>query len=220
MTVLVIAAHPDDEVLGCGGVIARHAAEGESVHVLVVTRAGPPLFRAEEVAETWAEMRQAHAALGVSKLHALNFPAPKLDTVPGHELADGIRRVIEAVQPKTLYVHHSGDIHLDHQAVYQAALVAARPINRCPVKRILCYETLSETEWASPLGAHAFVPNVFVDISPYLETKLNAMACYATQLREQPHSRSLGTLRALAVLRGNTVGVAAAEAFMLVREIR
>ncbi|MCF6278215.1 MAG: PIG-L family deacetylase [Anaerolineales bacterium] len=220
MTVLVIAAHPDDEALGCGGVIARHAAEGEAVHVLVVTRAGPPLFCEETVAETWQEMRKAHAILGVRKMHALNFPAPKLDTVPGHALADSIQHVIAEVRPETVYVHHSGDIHLDHQAVYKATLVAARPINACPVKRILCYETLSETEWASSVGDYAFVPNVFIDISATLEIKLEAMACYQSQLREQPHSRSLGTLRALAELRGNTVGVDAAEAFMLVREIR
>lgn len=220
MTVLVIAAHPDDEVLGCGGVIARHVAEGEDVHVLIVTRAGPPLFREEDVAVTWEEMHKAHLLLGVREMHALKLPAPKLDTIPGHELADSIRRVFVEVQPETVYVHHGGDIHLDHQAVYHATLVAARPINNCSVKRILCYETLSETEWASPIGDHAFVPNVFVDISEYLERKLKAMACYQTQLQEQPHSRSLGTLRVLAEFRGNTVGVGAAEAFMLVREVK
>ena len=143
--------------------------------------------------------------------------APKLDMVPGHELADGIRTVIYRVRPETVYLPHGGDIHLDHRAVYMAALVAARPANDCPVKQLLCYETLSETEWAPRAGCGTFVPTVYVNITDYLETKLQAMACYRTQLKEPPHSRSLDAIRALATLRGATVGFCAAEAFALER---
>jgi N-acetylglucosamine malate deacetylase 1 len=217
--VLAVAAHPDDEVLGCGGVMSRHAAEGDQVSLLVVTRGAPDLFPQDWVEQIRRELRTASELLGVAGIHFLDFPAPKLDVVAGHALADGIAQVIRSVQPELMYIPHRGDIHADHQAVYQAALVAARPINNCPVRTILSYETLSETEWAAPVGDQAFIPTVFVDIEKYLERKLQAMTCYQTQLRPAPHPRSLQTIEALARLRGATVGLAAAEAFQLVRQI-
>lgn len=217
--VLVIAPHPDDEVLGCGGVMARHADEGAEVCVLVVTRGAPDIFPPEEEEEIRQELRAAHDILGVSSVHFLDFPAPKLDTIPGYKLADAISGVIRSLQPNIVYLPHRGDIHADHLAVYQATLVAARPINGCPVRQLLCYETLSETEWASPFGDEAFIPNVFVDITNYLECKLKAMVCYRSQLKQPPNARSLQAIEALAKLRGATVSLPAAEAFMLVRKI-
>jgi LmbE family N-acetylglucosaminyl deacetylase len=219
MNILVIAAHPDDEVLGCGGVIARHAAQGDEVHVLVATRGIPEIFAPEFIEEIRRELKAAHAILKVAGTHFLDFPAPKLDVVPGHELADGIKKTIYELQPETIYLPHGGDIHLDHRAVYMATLVAARPANGCPVKQLLCYETLSETEWAPTAVASAFIPTVFIDISNFLDVKLQAMACYRTQLKEPPHSRSLETIEALATLRGATVGFLAAEAFALERQV-
>lgn len=217
--VLVIAPHPDDEVLGCGGVMARHADEGAEVYVLVVTRGAPDIFPPEEEEEIRQELRAAHDILGVSSVHFLDFPAPKLDTIPGYKLADAISGVIRSLQPNIVYLPHRGDIHADHLAVYQATLVAARPINGCSVRQLLSYETLSETEWASPFGDEAFIPNVFVDITNYLERKLKAMVCYRSQLKQPPHARSLQAIEALTKLRGATVSLPAAEAFMLVREI-
>ena len=119
-----------------------------------------------------------------------------------------------------LYLPHRGDLHTDHQAVYQAGLVAARPINGCSVKKILSYETLSETEWSPPHGDAVFIPTVFVDISEYLETKIAALSCITSQLRDPPHPRSLDMIVALARFRGGTAGLMAAEAFSLVRGIR
>jgi LmbE family N-acetylglucosaminyl deacetylase len=219
MKILVIAAHPDDEVLGCGGVIARHAAQGDEVHVLVATRGIPEIFAPEFIEEIRRELKAAHQILKVNETHFLDFPAPKLDVVPGHELADGIRKVIYNLRPETIYLPHGGDIHLDHRAVYMATLVAARPSNDCPVKQLLCYETLSETEWAPSAVQSAFIPTVFVDITDFLDIKLQAMTCYRTQLKEPPHSRSLETIKALATLRGATAGFFAAEAFALERQI-
>ena len=219
MNVLIIAPHPDDEVLGCGGVMARHADQGDEVHVLVVTRGAPEIFPPEQIEDTRQELRAAHAVLGVSTVQFLDFPAPKLDTIPGHKLADAIAGVIRSLQPSIIYLPHRGDIHTDHQAVYQATLVAARPINGCSVRQLLCYETLSKTEWAAPFGDDAFIPTVFVDITDYLAQKLKAMDCYHSQLKQPPHSRSLKSIEALARLRGATVSLSAAEAFMLVRQI-
>ena len=217
--VLVIATHPDDEVLGCGGVMARHADRGDAVHVLVVTRGVPEIFPPEEVEGIREELRRAHDLLRVATTRFLDFPAPKMDMVPQCELAQAISGVVRELQPHTVYIPHHGDLHIDHRAVYLASLVATRPVNACSVRRLLCYETLSETDWAPPRPDQAFVPTVFVDISDYLTRKLEALACYQSQLRQPPNPRSLQTVGALAQLRGATVGVEAAEAFMLVREV-
>tara|TARA_B100000029_G_scaffold95316_2_gene85458 strand:+ start:2546 stop:3211 length:666 start_codon:yes stop_codon:yes gene_type:complete len=219
MTVLVVAPHPDDEVLGCGGVMARHVGAGEDVYVTVVGRGIPELFSDESVARSRAELADAHRVLGVRECRFLDFPVPRLDTVPGHELADAIGRLIAEWQPTTLYLPHHGDIHSDHFHVHNAGLVAARPLAGCPVRRVLAYETLSETEWARPTPDTAFQPTVFIDISHTLEKKIESMACYQSKLVPPPHPRSLETIRSLASLRGSTVHLGAAEAFVLVREI-
>jgi LmbE family N-acetylglucosaminyl deacetylase len=219
MKILVIATHPDDEVLGCGGVIARHASEGDEVHVLVVTRGAEDLYSKDEIETTRKEMKQAHAILGVKGVTFLDFPAPKLDSVPHHQIVDAISKVINTIKPYAVFLPHRGDIHSDHRAVYHATLVAARPINNSSIKNLLCYETLSETEWAPPVGDEAFIPTVFVNISSFLEKKLAALSCYQSQMKAPPHPRSLKAVEALAHLRGSTVSLDAAEAFMLVRAI-
>jgi N-acetylglucosamine malate deacetylase 1 len=217
--VLVIAPHADDEILGCGGTIARYVDNQDEVHVVVFTYGDPEMYPPEEELQTRQELKDAHEILGIASVQFLEFPAPKLDTFPGYKLADAISGVIRVLQPNILYLPHRGDIHADHRIVYQAGMVAARPINGCSVRQIFCYETLSETEWASPFGDEAFIPTVFVDISHCLERKLKAMACYETQLKQPPHPRSLQAIAALAQLRGSTVSLPAAEAFILVRDI-
>ncbi len=219
MKILVLATHPDDEVLGCGGVIARHVARGDRVEVVIVTRGAPELYSPEQVNALRQELHAAHSILGVAVAHFLDFPAPKLDQVPQHELADSIAARMREYQPETVYFPHRGDLHSDHRAVFQATLVAARPIGEQSVRRLLSYETLSETEWSAPIGEEAFLPNVFIDISDFLEKKKKAMAEYKSQLKEFPHPRSLQSLESLARLRGGTVSLQAAEAFQLIREI-
>jgi LmbE family N-acetylglucosaminyl deacetylase len=219
MNILVIATHPDDEVLGCGGVISRHASRGDKVDVLVVTRGAPDLYAEDQVKVLRKELDSAHAILGISAVHFLDFPAPKLDLVPTHELADAIGLQIGAIHPSVVYIPHRGDLHSDHRSVFGAALVAVRPIGNPAVRRVLSYETLSETEWAAPVAEDAFLPSVFVDISGFLEKKKQALLAYRSQLKDFPHPRSLQAVESLARLRGSTVGVEAAEAFQLIREI-
>lgn len=219
MNVLVVATHPDDEVLGCGGVIARHVAQGDRVYLAIVTRGILELFPHEMVESTRQHMRTAHELLGGSGIYSLDFPAPRLDSVPGHELADAVKKVVDEVRPAVVYTPFQGDLHGDHQATFHATLVATRPIGNCSVRRLLCYETLSETDWASPFGANTFVPTVYIDISDYLALKLRAMQCYRNELRQPPHARSLQSIEALARVRGGTAGLLAAEAFALVREV-
>ncbi|HEY2882259.1 MAG TPA: PIG-L deacetylase family protein, partial [Pirellulales bacterium] len=163
MRVLVVAPHPDDEVLGCGGAMARHVATGDEVHVLVMTRGVSALFPQESVESLRKEMLQAHGVLGVKTTRFLDFPAPQMDTVPRHEIADAIGVVLQEILPHTLYTPHPGDMHFEHGLTFEACLVAARPIGLAKVNRILAYETLSETEWAPAINAASFQPNVFVN---------------------------------------------------------
>jgi LmbE family N-acetylglucosaminyl deacetylase len=207
-------------VLGCGGTIARHAARGDRVDVLVVTRGAPELYSEEQVRQLRKELEAAHAILGISAVHFLDFPAPRLDLIPSHEIADAVEAHITSIRPDAVYIPHRGDLHSDHRCVSSAALVAARPINSHAVRRLLGYEVLSETEWAAPVAQDAFLPSVFVDISDHLEKKKQALAAYKSQLKEFPHPRSLRAVECLARLRGSAAGVPAAEAFALIREIQ
>lgn len=218
-TVLVIAPHPDDEVLGVGGTMLHHLAQGDAVHVVICTRGDAVDFGAEQVETVQREARQAHEFLGVTGSHFLDLPAARLDTVPGADVNAAVCQVFEEVAPDVVYLPHVGDVHRDHQVLFQAAVVAARPTGDACPKRILAYETVSETNWFAAPMTPAFVPNVFVDISSHLDRKVEAFAIYASQLRSAPHERSVEALRALATLRGHTVHLPAAEAFMLVREV-
>lgn len=216
---LVIAPHPDDEVLGCGGTIARLAAMQRDVHVAVVTRGTPPRFDPVQVEQVAAETAAAHRYLGVKQTHHLDFPAAELDRVPQADLNVALGDLVRATAPDTLFLPFPGDIHRDHQIVFAAALVAARPnAGRFPA-RIYAYETLSETNWNAPALTPAFAPTVFVDISEHLTTKLDAFALFASQVRNAPDERSLATIGALATVRGATVHRSAAEAFVLIREV-
>lgn len=213
MKVLVFAPHNDDEVLGVGGTIRHHVKVGDEVTVCEVTSG--PLCKVLQ-----AEARKAHALLGVSKSIFLNLPASELADYPKTELNDRVGKVVKQVEPQIVYIPFIGDMHLDHRYVTEAALVAVRPINNCPVKNVYMYETLSETGWNTPYGERNFTPNLWVDISDHIEVKIAAMECYESQIKEYPNPRSKDAIRALAMYRGSTVSFPYAEAFMIVREIR
>lgn len=217
--VLVLAPHPDDEVLGCGGTMARLAAEGAHVEVAVLTRGGPPRFDADQAQVVRAEAERSHALLGVASTRFLNLPAAELDGLAHADLNAAIAGVLAEVAPDTLFVPFAGDLHLDHRLVFDSAMVAARPRGDAYPRRILAYETVSETNWSAPHVAPAFQPTVFIDIAEYLDAKLAAFALFASQCRAFPDERSLETLRALAMVRGSCVTRRAAEAFMLIREV-
>ncbi len=220
MTTVVLSPHPDDEVLGAGGSIAALARAGHAVHVVIVTK-GDALFDAQLIERGRAEARKAHEILGVTATHFLDeFPAAKLDTVPHFQLNARLASVIRELRPEAVYIPFVGDVHRDHQAVAESAMVACRPIDGSSVRQILAYETLSETNWNAPGITPAFTPNVFTNVSDTLQQKLDAMAAFRSQLRPFPHERSVEAVEHLARYRGATVGLAAAEAFLLVRWIR
>lgn len=216
--ILVVAPHPDDEVLGCGGTIARLSADAE-VFVLIATTGRPPRFSAAQAENVRREAEAAHRLLGVAATDQLDLPAAELDTVTHADLNAAVADVVRRRSPRTIFVPFPGDIHLDHQLVFRSCLVAARPRSDEAPARLLAYETLSETNWGAPGIDPAFIPNIFVDIAGTLERKLDAFACFESQLRPFPDERSPQAIRALAMLRGATVHRHAAEAFMLVREI-
>jgi LmbE family N-acetylglucosaminyl deacetylase len=216
---LVIAPHPDDEVLGVGGTISRLTAGGASVHVAVVTTGRPPRFPESQVQQVRAECGEAHRLLGVDQTHFLDFPAAELDGVSGSQLNQRLTSIVDRVGPDLVFVPFVGDVHLDHQLIFNSALVACRPRHEAVPKLILAYETLSETNWYAPGITPAFVPNVFVDISDTLDAKIAAFGAYRSQHKSFPDERSIETIRSLATVRGSTVYRKAAEAFMLVRHI-
>ncbi len=216
---LVIAPHPDDEVLGVGGTIAKIADAGMEVHVAVVTIGMAPHYSGDSVAKVRAEAEKAHGCLGVTKTHWLEHPAAQLADIPNSSLNNSIRNLVIDVEPETIFAPFPGDIHIDHQLVFLSAMVAARPHQPMYPKTLLAYETLSETNWNAPYLSPPFIPNVFVDIEATLERKLNAMKCFESQVKAPPHERSLAALGALATLRGATVHRFAAEGFVLVRHV-
>lgn len=220
MRILIIAPHPDDEVIGVGGIIAKRAASGDEVYVCVVTKGCPPLFDVELVEKGREECRKADKLLGVCETIFLDFPAVMLETVPRYELNGKISEVIQKIKPQEVYIPHRGDMQIDHQMVVDAAMVGLRPKYEHTVERIYAYETLSETGWNVPNIQNEFIPTVYEDISKYLTLKLEAMKVFVTQLGEFPNARSLKAMEALARFRGATVNVMAAEAFSLIREIK
>ncbi|HLO65496.1 MAG TPA: PIG-L deacetylase family protein [Holophaga sp.] len=218
-TLLVLAPHADDEVLGAGGAMARWCREGHAVHVVVATRGYPPLFPPEAEAQCREEALRAHHRLGVASTRFLDLPAAGLDTLQHRELNGRILGCIQDLKPEELYLPFLGDLHRDHQLVFQSALVAARPDGGAFPRRIFAYEVLSETNWNAPYLVPPFVPNHFVDITATLELKLEAFGLFRSQVKEPPHERSLPALRALALHRGATVGLPAAEAFVTIRTV-
>lgn len=218
-SMLIIAPHPDDEVLGCGGIIKKITDHGNIVNVLVITRGKKEIYSDERIENVRKEARNAHKLLGIQNSVFLDFPAPDLDIISISELSLAISNIINKFKPVTIFIPHRGDIHHDHKAVFSASLVAARPVNNYLVKRIYSYETLSETEWAAPFGDDAFIPDYFVNISNELQFKLKAMKCFKSQIREFPNPRSLKAIESLAQFRGSSVGFDYAEAFMTIRVI-
>jgi len=228
-SVLVVAAHPDDEVLGAGGAIAWHRRRGDAVSVLIMGEGLGARYATQErlrtaggrqVVRLREEMARAHRTLGVTQTFQQQFPDNRFDSVDLLELVKAVEAVTRRVRPRIVYTHHAGDLNVDHRLTCEAVLTACRPLAGETVERILSFEVLSSTEWAPPRADRAFVPNVFLDISAVMDRKLKAMACYRSELRPATHPRSLAAMAHQAKLWGAKMGgVAAAEAFVLLREL-
>lgn len=226
MTTLVIAAHPDDEVLGCGGTIAKLAGEGEEVHILILGEGITSRYtdRADaqqsELDALRQDARRAAKILGASSVRQVTFPDNQFDTVPLLEIVKTLEDAVEELRPSTVYTQHGGDLNIDHEITFRATLTATRRVEGHPVETVHAYSMPSSTEWAHQSFEPIFRPNFFVDIGQTLETKIQAMSCYESESRPFPHPRSAEVLRAMALVWGSTAGLPAAEPFHTIRAIR
>ena len=214
---LIIAAHPDDEVLGCGGTMARLAAKGVAVRVIFLadgigSRTGTTLPCEMDERETAA--RAACKILGAQPPLFGDFPDNEMDTVSRLAVTKSIETIIGQLAPDTILTHHAGDVNIDHRRIHDAVITACRPQPGHPVRSLLYFEVASSTEWQTPGSAPAFMPDTFVDISDQLSQKQAALQAYDREMRAWPHSRSIKAITHLAHWRGATVGVDAAEAFV------
>jgi LmbE family N-acetylglucosaminyl deacetylase len=218
MNIIVIAPHPDDEVLGVGGTLMRRKAEGAKVAWLIVTRINlHDGLDDKRVGQRADEIKRIAKLFNFDSVFELNFPTTELDRVPMNDLVGAISNVFKDFEPEEVFVPHPSDIHTDHRVVFDAVASCTKWFRYPSVKRLLAYETLSETDFGLNVG-QAFRPNVFINIEPYLDNKLQAMSIYSSELGQFPFPRSHEAIRALALIRGAASGFKAAEAFELLRE--
>ncbi len=225
MNILIVAAHPDDEVLGCGGTIARLAAESDRVSILILGEGISSRYANPKDADP-ALLKKLHAQaesigtfLGAKDVSLAKLPDNRFDTVALLDIVKIVEAHVERVKPEIVYTQHGGDLNIDHQQTFRAVLTATRPMTGSSVKKIYAYEVRSSTEWAFGQFAPAFHPTTFVDVSATLEKKIKAMEMYEDEARTFPHPRSPESLRATAQYWGSIAGLQAAEAFQLVREV-
>ena len=225
MRMLVLAAHPDDEVLGCGGTMARAVRRGDDVRIVILGEGITSRFERREEADPREldrlrdSARRAAEALGVGPPRMHGLPDNRFDTVPLLDVVKLVEREVREFRPDVVFTQHGGDLNIDHVVTFRATLVATRPTDDCPVRTVYAYEVASSSEWAFGQFAPEFRPQTFVDVADTLELKLTAMRAYESEDRRFPHPRSAAALRAAAVRCGSQVGLKAAEAFSLVRDV-
>jgi N-acetylglucosamine malate deacetylase 1 len=218
--VLVVAAHPDDEILGLGGALGRHVADGDNVHVIIAGE-GPTARGDTNVSqEAFAAAQAAAKVLGVYEPSLLGLPDNRLDTLALLEIIQPIESAIQSLAPRVVYTHCGTDLNSDHRIIHQATVTACRPLPGSPVRQLYAFETVSSTEWSTAAMGAGFQPTHFVDISDFWGQKRSALECYANEMRLFPHARSYEAVEALAVLRGSQSGVGMAEAFETLLYIR
>lgn len=209
--VLVIGAHPDDEILGVGGTILKHIDKGDEVYCLIATKAYKPKWNDETIKMQKKQQDEVDEVLGIERRYNLDFDTTKLNTLPHGEFNEVMTKKIEKVDPDVIYTHYKDDLNMDHRFVFHASMVATRPPNNI---KLICYETLSETEW----NDKPFKPNYWIDISSFIEKKIDAFRKYETEIKDYPHPRSPEGIRSLAKRRGTEACMNYAEAFNVIRE--
>ena len=226
MNILVIAAHPDDEVLGCGGTIAREAIEGNEVFIAILGEGVTSRYEHREKADSELisklhnQSNQVASFLGAKEIFMYNLPDNQFDTVPLLDVVKIIEGLVDKLAPTVIYTHHRGDLNIDHVITHRAVLTATRPLRGQPVQDIYAFEVPSSTEWSFGQYQGGFNPNMFVNISETLDQKIKAMEIYEGELRTFPHPRSSESLSSIAKYRGSAVGYKAAEGFEIIRSIR
>jgi LmbE family N-acetylglucosaminyl deacetylase len=227
MNVLIVAAHPDDEILGCGGTITRLVQEGASVYTLILGEGITARDDKRNVKKRYLEIEKlkkdaekANGIIGIKKIYFYDFPDNRFDTVPLIEIIKVIENVKKEIKPDTIFTHHPGDLNIDHQLTFKAVLTASRPTRGETVKEIYSFEAPSSTEWNFSNKNDYFMPNYFVDIEKTIDYKIRAIKEYGSEINLYPHPRSPKALAILAKRWGIQVGLEAAEAFEIVRSIK
>ncbi len=220
MNVLVIAAHPDDEVLGVGGTILKHIENKDEVYLLIMTVAYEPEWSKEVIKEKRREALAVSKALGVKETFFAELPTVMLDRMPEKVIIQHIKEVIKKTNPVMVYTHHWEDMNQDHRVIHSATMVATKPIPNSTIKKVLAYESRSSTEWGSPSPTNQFIPSVYEDMSKHLEKKLEILKLYQSEIQTYPHPRSIEGVKESNLARGKEVSLTVAEAFVLLREIR
>lgn len=222
MNILIVVAHADDEVLGCGGAIAKHVDNDDSVYLLIaadgVTSRKEDANNLTDYSFRQSALEKSSQILGIKKTYQLNFPDNKLDSIPLLDIVKSIEKVVIEINPEVIYTHHSGDLNIDHRIVFNAVMVASRPLPAISLNTLLTFEVVSSTEWGA--GNDSFKPNFFIDIDQYWAVKKEALIAYSSEMRSFPHPRSILNLDCLSRFRGASVGLCRAEAFYLVRHVR
>lgn len=226
MDVLCVVAHPDDEVIGIGGTLARHAANGDDVHVCVL--AETEVSRNETIDEEAAarqrrrrdQTRRACEILGVESVRFYSYPENEFDAVPLVDLVQTVEAELDRVEPTVAYTHHYGDLNVSHELTCRAVQTAARPLPGTSVESVFAFETLSSSEWSVPDGRNGFEPTTFVDVTDVLDRKLDALAEHEDELRDRPHPRNVETVRQNARVWGAKCGLEAAEPLEVLRQVR
>ncbi len=221
MRILVVAAHPDDETIGCAGAMLTHSSRGDRLTWLIVTKANLPSWTPETISAKEAEVSKVAELLGTEKYYWLGLPPTRLEEIGLNRVIDVMRPVFEETRPDIVYTVHRGDIHSDHRMVFRAVTILLKPFHmkKYGIRRLLSFECLSSTDASPPFADSAFLPNVFLDITPYIDRKIEILSAYKTESHPEPLPRCSSAIRALARLRGASIGVEYAEAFMLIREI-
>jgi len=223
--VLVIVAHPDDEILGVGATVVKHVQKSDECLALILGEGMTSRYEKRDLAnslkveELHKDTFDAAKIIGYKDVYLENLPDNRFDSVDLLDIVKIVEKYIDKIKPDIIYTHHSGDLNIDHRKTYEAVLTATRPMDNNCVKKIYCFETVSSTEWNFEY-LNPFNPNCFVDVTETLDSKLKAMECYKSELRNFPHPRSIENLKANAKRWGSVVGREYVEAFQLVREIK
>jgi LmbE family N-acetylglucosaminyl deacetylase len=218
--VLVVAPHPDDETLGCGGTLLRHRNDGDEINWMIMTRISESAgYSKESVESRKNEIADVAKTYGFSSIHQAKFETTTLDTIAKRELVEEVSSVMNSVKPEIIYVPYRNDVHSDHKVIFDVVAACTKSFRYPFIRKVRAYETLSETEFGITPESSGFRPNLWIDITEHLEKKIMIMKKYKGEMGKHPFPRSERNINALATIRGATAGVEAAEAFLSLKEI-